>query len=250
MSHLKDKRVLISGGTKGIGEATARRFARQGARVLVTGTSQESVDAALARNDGLAGGTICDLGNMQDIDRLADTARAVLGGLDIYFANAGVAHFVPFDEMTEDLFDEIMQVNVKGLYFSVQRLVPLMPAGSVIVATGSVAARKGQPAIAAYGGSKGAVRSIVRNLAAELMERGIRMNCLTPGPVHTNIFMRMTHGDEAKAKAALDRITANVPLGRVGTPDEIAEGVEFLCGPGAAYMVGSELTMDGGKAEL
>jgi NAD(P)-dependent dehydrogenase (short-subunit alcohol dehydrogenase family) len=174
----------------------------------------------------------------------------MLGGVDIYFANAGVAHFVPFQEMTETLFDEIMAVNVKGLYFSVQRLVPLMPPGSVVVATGSVAARKGQPAIAAYGGSKGAVRSIVRNLAAELMPLGIRVNCLTPGPTHTNIFLRMTDGDETKAQAALDKIASNVPLGRVGTADEIAQGVEYLCSPGADFMVGSELTLDGGKAEL
>ncbi|MGB7300508.1 MAG: SDR family oxidoreductase [Burkholderiaceae bacterium] len=250
MSHLTGKRVVISGGSNGIGEATARLFAGQGAQVVITGTSRQSVDAALERNPGLAGGVVCDLGKMADIDALAASAKQILGAVDIYFANAGVAHFVPFQEMTESQFDDIMAVNVKGLYFSIQRLVPLMPPGSVIVATGSVAARKGQATIAAYGGSKGAVRSIVRNLAAELMPLGIRVNCLTPGPTHTNIFMRMTGGDETKAQAALDRITANVPLGRVGTPEEIAQGVEFLCGPGADFMVGSELTLDGGKAEL
>lgn len=250
MSHLAGKRVVISGGSNGIGEATAAHFAGQGAQVVVTGTSRQSVDAVLERNPALAGGAVCDLSKMSDIDALAASAKEILGGVDIYFANAGVAHFAPFMEMTESLFDEVMAVNVKGLYFSVQRLVPLMPPGSVIVATGSVAARKGQATMAAYASSKGAVRSLVRNLAAELMPLDIRVNCLTPGPVHTNIFMRMTGGDEVKAQAALDRITSNVPLGRVGTPEEIARAVEFLCGPGAAYMVGSELTLDGGKAEL
>lgn len=251
MSFLKDKRVLITGGSNGIGEATAHRFARQGARVLIAGSSQSSVDAALARTDGsMVGGVACDLGTMAGIDALVDAARQQLGEVDIYFANAGIAHFRPLAEMTEELFDEIMAVNVKSLYFSIQKLVSLMPPGGVIVATGSIAPRKGQTAVAAYGGSKGAVRGIVRNLAAELLEVGIRINCLAPGPVKTNIFNRMTGGDEAAAQAALDRIAAAIPLGRVGTPDEIAEAVEFMCGPGSAYMIGAEITLDGGKAEL
>ncbi|MFK7966917.1 MAG: SDR family NAD(P)-dependent oxidoreductase [Burkholderiaceae bacterium] len=251
MSFLQDKRVLITGGSNGIGEATAHRFARQGARVLIAGSRQASVDEALARADGkLAGGVACDLSSMAGIDTLVEAAKAQLGQVDIYFANAGIAHFLPLAEMTEDLFDDIMAVNVKSLYFSIQKLVPLMPQGSVIVATGSIAPRKGQTGVAAYGGSKGAVRGMVRNLAAELLEMGIRINCLAPGPVKTNIFTRMTGGDEAAAQAVLDRISASVPLGRVGTPEEIAEAVEFMCGPGSAYMVGAEITLDGGKAEL
>lgn len=251
MSYLKNKRVVITGGSNGIGEATALRFARQGAKVLITGSTDASVSAAMSRSEGLyAAGVACDLSRMGDLDLLADAVRRELGGIDIYFANAGVAHFKPLEEMTEALFDDIMNVNVKGLYFSIQRLVPLMQTGGVIVATGSIAPRKSQPGVAAYGASKGAVRAIVRNLAGELLGRGIRVNCLAPGPVKTNIFSRMTGGDEVAAQAALDRITVNVPLGRVGTPEEIAEAVEFMCGPGAAYMVGSELTLDGGKAEL
>lgn len=251
MSHLDGKRVVVTGGSNGIGEATARRFAERGARVLITGSSQASVDAAMARSPGLfAHGMACDLSVMADIDKLAQAARDTLGSVDIYFANAGIAQFLPLEEMTEELFDNVMAVNVKGLYFSVQRLVPLIPAGGVIVVTGSIAPRMGQHALAVYAGSKGAVRAIVRNLAAELLDKGIRINCLAPGPTRTNIFMRMTGGDAQAAEATLARIAAAVPLQRVGAPEEIAEAVEFMTGPGAAFMVGSELTLDGGKAEL
>lgn len=250
MPHIKDKRVLITGGTNGIGFATAERFAGKGATVLVTGTSQQSVDSAIDRSAHPIQGMVCDISDMAALDALASNAKQVLGNVDIFFANAGLAHFRPIDEMTEALFDEVMDVNVKGLYFSIQRVLPLMGEGGVIVVTGSIAPRKGQNGLAVYGGSKGAVRAIVRNLAAELIERGIRINCLAPGPVHTQIFSRMVDGDEEKADAIVDRLAAGVPLGRIGSSEEIAIAVDYLCGPGAAYMVGAELTLDGGKAEL
>ena len=250
MSHLNGKHVVITGGSNGIGFATAERFAKHGAKVLVTGSSQASVYAAVERGNNAFSCIACDMSKMSDIDALAASAAAELGHIDIFFANAGLAKFKPLAEMTEALYDEVMNVNVKGLYFSIQRLVPLMKPGGVVVVTGSIAPRKGQPGLAVYGGSKGAARAIVRNLASELLELGIRINCLAPGPVHTNIFKRMTSGDESEAQAVIDRISATVPLKRVGTPEEIAEAVEFMTGPGAAYMVGSELTLDGGKAEL
>ncbi len=250
MSHLNGKHVVITGGTKGIGYATAERFAERGATVLVTGSSQASVDDALARSNFALKGFPCDMASMSDLDKLADEARAQLGHVDIFFANAGIAHFRPLAEMTEELFDEVMNVNSKGLYFSIQKIVPLMREGGAIVVTGSVAPRKGQPGLAVYGASKGAARAIVRNLACELLEQGIRINCLAPGPVHTSIFSRMADGDEAKAQEIVDRLASNIPLGRVGTPEEIAEAVDFMCGPGAAYMLGAEVTLDGGKAEL
>ncbi len=250
MTDLKGKRTLITGGTKGIGFATAERFARAGAEVIITGSSQASVDEALSQTDCKLTGTVCEMSSMPDLKKLGDTVREQFGTLDIYFANAGLAHFRPLAEMTEDLFDEVMNVNVKGLYFSIQQVVPLMPEGGVIVVTGSIAPRKGQDGMAVYGGSKGAARAIVRNLASELIAKGIRINCLAPGPVHTNIFSRMANDDEQEAKAIVDRLAAAVPLGRVGQPEEIAAAVEFMCSDGAAYMIGSELTLDGGKAEL
>jgi len=250
VSHLNNKHVVITGGSNGIGFATAERFAKKGAKVLVTGSSQASVDAAIERGNNAFSGVLCDLTKMSDLDTLATKAAAELGHVDIFFANAGLAHFKPLAEMTEALYDEVMNVNVKGLYFSIQRIIPLMKPGGVVVVTGSIAPRKGQRAMAVYGGSKGAARAIVRNLASELLELGIRINCLAPGPVHTNIFSRMTGGDASETQAVVDRMAATVPLNRVGTPAEIAAAVEFMTGPGAAYMVGSELTLDGGKAEL
>jgi len=250
MSAMKDKRMVITGGTKGIGFATAERFARQGAQVLITGTTQSSVDAALAASDLPLRGAVCDMTLMDEIDALAKTASAELGGVDILFANAGLAHFRPLADMTEELFDEVMDVNVKGLYFSVQKLVPLMDEGGVIVVTASIAPKKGQPGMAVYGASKGAARGMVRSLAAELIEKGIRVNCISPGPVPTNIFSRMTNGDETAAQAIMDKLASSVPLGRVGDVEEMAAAVEFLCSDGAAFMVGSEITLDGGKTEL
>ncbi|MBX2826183.1 MAG: SDR family oxidoreductase [Gammaproteobacteria bacterium] len=250
MSSFTDKHIVITGGTKGIGFATAERFARQGAKVLITGTSQSSVDAALASSKESLQGTVCDLASMADIDALAEKAGTELGRVDILFANAGLAHFQPLEKMTEALYDEMMDVNVKGLYFSIQKLVPLMGEGGVIVVTASIAPRKGQAGMAVYGASKGAARGMVRSLAAELLEKGIRVNCISPGPVPTNIFSRMTGGDEAQSQAIIDKLAESVPLGRVGKAEEMAAAVEFMCSDGAAYMIGSELTLDGGKAEL
>lgn len=250
MSYLNDRHVVITGGTKGIGFATAERFAERGARVLITGTSQQSVDDALERSNFALSGIACNVADGADLQTLEAEAKQQLGHVDIFFANAGIAHFRPLHEMTEELFDEVMNVNSKGLYFSIQKMVPLMPAGGVIVVTGSVAPRKGQHGLAVYGASKGAARAIVRNLAAELLEKDIRINCLAPGPVHTSIFSKMANGDEQKAQDIVDKLSSNVPLGRIGTPEEIAEAVEFMCGPGAAYMIGAEITLDGGKAEL
>ena len=250
MSHLNGKNVLISGGTKGIGFATAEHFSKLGANVVITGSSQQSIDQALEKSQQGFSGLVCDLKSMQHIHALPEQLAAHFSHLDIFFANAGIAHFQPLEHMTEDLFDEMMNINVKGLYFSIQQVVPMMTGSGVVVVTASIAPRKGQPGMAPYAASKGAARAIVRSLAAELVERGIRINCLSPGPVHTEIFSRMVDGDEQKAQEIVDRLSSTVPAKRVGTVEEMALAVEFLCGPGADYMLGSELTLDGGKAEL
>jgi len=249
VSHLVGKNVVITGGSKGIGLATARHFAKAGANVLITGSSERSVNQALATLPGVTG-IVCDLTSMESTLTLAKLVQAHVSSVDIFFANAGIAHFQPLQEMTEELFDEMMNVNVKGLYFSIQQIQPLIPAGGTIIVTASIAPRKGQVGLSAYGASKGAARALVRNLAAELVQKDIRINCISPGPVATDIFARMSDGDEKKAQATLDRIAASVPQGRVASPEEIAYSVEFLCGPGAEFMLGTELTMDGGKAEL
>ncbi len=249
MSHLKDKNVVITGGTKGIGLATALHFSRAGANVLITGSSEASLQSALKQLPN-AEGLVCDLTDMAQVMSLGNATQKTMPQVDVLFANAGIAHFRPLQEMTEALFDEMMQVNVKGLYFSIQQIEPLMPSGSAIVVTASIAPRKGQIGLSAYGASKGAARAMVRNLAAELTQKNIRINCISPGPVVTDIFSRMVDGDEVEAKKILDRIASTVPQGRVATADEIAHSVEFLCGPGSEFMLGTEITMDGGKAEL
>ena len=249
MSHLKGKNVVITGGTKGIGLATARHFSEAGAKVLITGSSETSLQTALGQLSNVDG-LVCDPTDMNQIRSLGADTQKTMKQVDVLFANAGIAHFRPLQEMTEQLFDEMMQVNVKGLYFSIQQIEPMMPSGSAIVVTASIAPRKGQVGLSAYRASKGAARAMVRNLAAELTQKNIRINCISPGPVETEIFSRMVDGNEEEAKKIMARIASTVPQGRVATADEIAHSVDFLCGPGSEFMLGTEITMDGGKAEL
>lgn len=250
MKHFEGKHVVITGGTTGIGLETARQFQRAGASVMICGRSEQAVNAALDDLDSGASGVVCDVSRLADLDHLVGEAKSRFDSVDILFANAGLAHFRPLAEMTEALYDDIMDVNVKGLFFTVQKMVTLMGEGGVIVLTGSIAPRKGQPGTSIYGASKGAVRALTRGLAVELLEKGIRVNCISPGPVATPLFSKMVNGDEAETQAIIDRLSSTVPLGRIGTAEEIAEAVLFMAGSGAAYMIGSELVLDGGKTEL
>ncbi len=248
MAAFENKRVLITGGTSGIGLAAAQHFQAAGARVAITGSSSESVAAA---RKALAPGTLAiaaDVAQVPEVARMAEEVQGHFGGVDILVANAGIGRFKPLAEWDEAAYDQVMDINVKGMFFTLQHIAPMMGAGGVMILTGSIAPKKGQMGASVYAASKGAVRALTRNLAAEMLERGIRVNSLAPGPIDTPIFEKM--GGPEVAKEVAERLSATVPLGRMGTADEMAEAILYLASPGAAFMVGGELVLDGGKSEF
>jgi NAD(P)-dependent dehydrogenase (short-subunit alcohol dehydrogenase family) len=246
MGQLDGKIVLITGGTSGIGFATARLLAENGATVIVNGRSQSSVEAALA---GLPAGSIgiaAHVDRVSDVERLMDEVRRQAGAIDVMVLCAGAARNKPFDEVTEDDFDAVMDTNVKGAYFCVQKAMPLLRAGGSIVLVSSGAAELGRVGRGLYAASKAAVRQLARSLAAEVLHLGVRVNAISPGPVRTP-FTRAPGASEEEHALALARV---VPLGRAGEPEDIAQGILFLASDGSRFMVGSELVMDGGWRQL
>jgi NAD(P)-dependent dehydrogenase (short-subunit alcohol dehydrogenase family) len=240
------KTALITGGASGVGLATARRLVAGGARVIITGRSPASLAAAAAELGGAAAAVRSDTAVLADIDDLAERIAGEFGPLNLLFANAGVTRFVAFEEMTEDIYDELAAINAKGPYFTVQRLLPLLPDGSSVVFTTSVADRKGLPLNSAYAAGKAALRSMTRSLARELQPRGIRVNAVSPGPIDTGILER-TLGPEATTTR--ENMTANNPMHRFGDPDEVAQAVLFLAF-NATFTTGAELAVDGGVSQL
>jgi NAD(P)-dependent dehydrogenase (short-subunit alcohol dehydrogenase family) len=247
MGQYDGKRVVITGGTTGVGLATAKLLLRQGARVLVTGRTQATLDAAREELGENAIVLESDAASLADIDALADRARAELGSLDLLFANAGLTRFTPFDAMDEAAYDELLTVNAKGPYFAAQKLAPLMPEGSSVVLTTSIVNVKGVPMVSAYAASKAALRSMTRSLARELLPRNIRVNAVSPGPIETPIL------DKVVSKEAADEIKtglrASNPMKRFGRPEEVAKAVVFLAFE-ATYTTGAELAVDGGASQL
>jgi NAD(P)-dependent dehydrogenase (short-subunit alcohol dehydrogenase family) len=240
------KVALVTGGNSGIGLAVAKALASEGARVVVAGRNAETVAAAAAGLGPSALGVVADTSRLADIDRLVETTRAFAGGrLDIVFANAGIATFGPLAATSEAQFDELMAVNVKGVYFTVQKALALMGSGGVVVLNASVAAAKGNPAGSLYGASKAAVRSLGRTFAAELVERGIRVNVVSPGPIETSIFGRGGMSDQAQAELKTAWAARN-PMKRFGSADEVASAVLFLASDAASYITGVDLLVDGG----
>ena len=240
------KVALVTGGNSGIGLAVARGLVAEGARVVVAGRDAESVAAAVAGLGAMACGVAADAGSLAGIDRVVGAAREFGGGrLDIVFANAGVATFGPLGSTTEAQYDALMAINVKGVYFTVQKAVALMRQGGSIVLNASVAASRGNPAGSLYGASKAAVRSLARTFGAELVGRGIRVNVVSPGPIETPLYART--GLTADAAAALKGTWAERnPMKRFGSVDEVAAAVLFLASDAASYVTGVELPVDGG----
>ena len=240
------KVALVTGGNSGIGLAVARGLVAEGARVVVAGRDAESVAAAVAGLGAMACGVAADAGSLAGIDRVVGAAREFGGGrLDIVFANAGVATFGPLGSTTEAQYDALMAINVKGVYFTVQKAVALMQQGGSIVLNASVAASRGNPAGSLYGASKAAVRSLARTFGAELVGRGIRVNVVSPGPIETPLYART--GLTADAAAALKGAWAERnPMKRFGSVDEVAAAVLFLASDAASYVTGVELPVDGG----
>lgn len=247
---LQNKIALITGGSSGLGLATAERFLAEGATVFITGRRQEELDAAVAKLGDRAIGVQGDISKLEDLDRLYAVIQETAGRLDVLFANAGGGAFVPIEQVTEAHFDKYFGINVKGTLFTVQKALPLMPKGGTIVVNGSNAAVKGIPSFGVYAATKAALRSLVRTWSAELKPRGIRVNIVQPGVVVTPGYKNELGLSDAQIKNLEDDAAAANALGRAGTPDEIAKAVVFLASDDSSYVAGIELFVDGGATQL
>jgi NAD(P)-dependent dehydrogenase (short-subunit alcohol dehydrogenase family) len=243
------KITLVTGGSSGIGLATAKRFASEGAHVFITGRRQAELDAAAKEIGGNATAVCSDAADLADLDRLFDTIKEQKGRLDILFANAGGGNLVPLGQITEEHFDKTFNTNVRGLVFTVQKALPLMPPGSSIILNASITSIKGTPAFSVYSASKAAVRSFARNWTLDLKERKIRVNAISPGVVPTPGYDLMGLTKE-QVQGFVDSMVPAIPLGRVGTPDEIAKAVVFLASDDSSFVNGIELFVDGGMAQI
>jgi NAD(P)-dependent dehydrogenase (short-subunit alcohol dehydrogenase family) len=248
MGKLEGKVALITGGSIGIGFAAARRFVAEGAHVFITGRRQAELDAAVAELGGNATAVRGDVSKLADLDRLVATIRSTKGRLDIVFANAGIAERAPIAEVTEEAFDRMFDINVKGALFTVQQALPLLRDGGTIILSSSVVGSKGIPNTSVYSATKAALRSFARTFASELRARQIRVNVVSPGPIDTPGLRGLNDGADADRLA--QAYNANVPLGRLGRVDEIANAVLFLASDEASYVNGSELFVDGGMAQI
>lgn len=243
--RLAGKTAVITGGTTGIGLATARAFIAQGAHVIVTGQNQERLDKAAQELGPRAMPVRADVRAPADLDELAARTRDAFGELDVLFANAGLGQFAPIEAADEAFYDVQFDVNVKGVFFTVQKLVGLMPAGASIVLNASAVNQKGAPGGAVYYATKAAVRSFARSLAAELGPRRIRVNAVSPGIVLTEFQGKMGQPQEALT-AFIESVKAAAPLGREGLTEEIAQAVVFLASDESSYVTATDLTVDGG----
>lgn len=248
MGKLDNKVVLITGGSNGLGAATAELFRDEGATVVGTGSSEASVEAARQRMRGIEL-IASDAGNVQATRELVDTVVGRYGRIDVLFANAGIARFSMCQDVEEELFDNLFAINFKGVYFLVKHALPVMPDGSAIIFTGSaISSIGGRSPSTVYGATKGALRTFGRNLAHELLPRNIRVNTLTPGPIESSILDKTGYTPEQKREYVAG-IGARVPMGRIGQPGEIAAAALFLAAD-ATYTTGTELLVDGGMVDL
>lgn len=249
MNRFTNKTVLVTGGSSGIGLAAAKAFADEGAHVVITGRDAAALEQAQAAIGVNAITLRSDAGNIADATALAEKLTARGLRLDAVFLNAGAAKFAAFAEVDEELWDLIFNTNIKGPYFQIQALLPLLNAGASIVINGSINARIGMPNTSVYAASKAAVISLAKTLSAELLPRGVRVNVVSPGPVATPIYNKL--GLDAKAlEATAAQIQSQIPLGRFGTPEEIAATVLHLSSTESAFIVGTEIVADGGMSQL
>ena len=243
------KVAVITGGNSGIGLATARSFASEGAKVAILGRDPTTLEAAVSELGDAAIGVVGDVQNLQDIDRFYETVKQDFGSIDFLFVNAGVAKMRPLEAVDEEHFDELFAVNVKGAFFTVQKALPLMNDGGAIVLNTSITNQTGNPTMSVYSASKAALRSLARTLAAELVERGIRVNAVSPGPIETPIYGRLDLPPEAQEEMAAS-FAERVPLKRFGAAEEVANAVLFLSSPESSFVLGHELVVDGGMTQL
>jgi NAD(P)-dependent dehydrogenase (short-subunit alcohol dehydrogenase family) len=239
---LQGKVAVITGGTSGIGLATAKLFVKEGAYVFITGRRQKELDEAVKAIGSNATGVQGDVARLADLDRLYEAVKTK-GRIDVVFANAGAAEFAPLGDITEEHFDKLFGTNVKGTLFTVQKALPLMSNGGSIILNGSVASVKGTPAFGVYGATKAALRSFVRTWTSDLKDRHIRSNVVSPGPTDTPIV-------DGQPEDAIARIVSTIPMGRMGDPDEIAKAALFLASDDSSFVTGIELFVDGGRGQV
>ena len=249
MGKLDGKIALITGGNSGIGLGTAKRFVNEGAYVFITGRRRAELDAAvqeIGRNVIAIQGNVS---NLSDLDRLFAQIEHDKGRLDIVFANAGVAQYSPFGQITEEHFDFHFDINVKGVLFTVQKALPLLPHGASVILNGSVVGSKGMPSNSIYSATKAALRSFARTWTTDLKSSGIRVNVVSPGPIDTPGLNRLLESGQV-GEERRKSIHSAVPLGRLGTPDDIAKAVAFLASDDSSFVTGIELFVDGGFAQV
>jgi NAD(P)-dependent dehydrogenase (short-subunit alcohol dehydrogenase family) len=249
MSEFQDQVIVITGGNSGIGAAVAQHFADHGAKVVIFGRNAETLESV---RDRLGGDTLAvqgDVTELGDLDRLFAETKSRFGRIDHLVVNAGIARTVAFHKVEPALFDQIMDINVRGAFFTAQKALPLLRDGGTITLVSSIVNGMGIPGSSVYGASKAAVRSLARTLAAELAPRGIRVYSLSPGPIETPIFDTMGLPQE-NVEEMLEGFVSHVPLRRMGKPEETAAVVAFLASEAAAYMTGADIPVDGGMAQV
>jgi NAD(P)-dependent dehydrogenase (short-subunit alcohol dehydrogenase family) len=249
MGKLEGKIALVTGGNSGIGLATAKQFVNEGAYVFITGRRKAELAEAVKQIGKNVTGVQGDVSNLGDLDRLFAQIGKEKGRLDIVFANAGVAKYAKFGTITEELYDSIFNINVKGLLFTVQKALPLMPDGASVILNASIVASKGLATNSVYSATKAAVRSFARTWTTDLKDRRIRVNAISPGSTETPGFRELQTSSEV-GQQRLKMISNLVPLGRIGAPDEVARAVVFLASDDSSYITGTELFVDGGLAQV
>ena len=243
MGRLQNKVAVITGASSGIGFAAADLFVQEGAYVFITGRRRNELDAAVKAIGKNVTAVQGDVANLSDLDRLYETVRATGRRIDVVFANAGLGEFLPLGKITEEHFDKLFNINVKGTLFTVQKALPLLNDGASIILTGSVASSKGTPGFWVYGATKAAIRNFVRGWTVELKDRRIRSNVLSPGPTDTPLVNR-------QAADVIARMVSTIPIGRIGTSEEIAKAALFLASDDSSFVTGIELFVDGGRGQI
>jgi len=249
MKRLEGKVAVVTGGNSGIGLATAKRFQQEGAQVVISGRSKKTLDEAVRTIGNGVIAVQADVAKLTDVDKLFAEVSQKLGKIDVLFVNAGIATLAPLSETSESAFDEQFDINIKGAYFTIQKALPLLNDGASIILNTSVADQKGTVGASAYSATKAALRSLARTVAAELAERGIRVNTVAPGPIATPIFGRAGLPKEAVDEFAKE-IVSKVPMKRFGQPEEVAATVAFLASQDASYITGVEINVDGGMGQI
>ena len=249
MNKLEGKITLVTGGNSGIGLATAKQFVNEGAYVFITGRRDKELAAAVKEISKNATGIQGDVSNLADLDRLFAQIKREKGKLDVVFANAGIAKYAAFGKITEDFYDSMFDVNVKGVLFTVQKALSLLSDGASIILNASIAGSKGLPTYSVYSATKAAVRSFARTWTTDLKDRRIRVNAISPGSIDTPAATDLLASSEV-GEQRRKMVSTSVPLGRFGRPDEVANAVVFLASDDSSYITGTELFVDGGFAQV